>query len=94
MKRIPNGILPKFEKKTGIQAKFISAYLSDKDPAKPGRKRCILLAKASKNLGYNFTAADWMFNPKKIRTVLDHQNSNPTPQRKVLKKEGSLPCAQ
>jgi len=32
----------------------------------PGRKRCIALAKASKNLGYDFTESDWMFNPEKI----------------------------
>ncbi len=75
MKRIPNGILPKFEIKTGIQAKFISAYLSDKDPAKPGRKRCMLLAKASKDLGYGFTAVDWMFSPEKIRTALSGQSN-------------------
>ena len=70
MKRIPKSVLPKFEKKTGIKAKFISAYLNDKDPVKPGRKRCLVLADASKKLGYNFSAADWMFNPKKIRTEL------------------------
>ena len=74
MKRLPNGILPKFEQKTGIQAKFISAYLSEKDPVKPGRKRCLILAQASAELGYDFTAADWMFNPEKIKAVL---NNNP-----------------
>ncbi|WP_300456669.1 hypothetical protein [Desulfobacula sp.] len=70
MKRLPNGILPQFEQKTGIQAKFISAYLSDKDPVKPGRKRCILLEKASTELGYNFTASDWMFHPERIKAAL------------------------
>jgi len=70
MKRLPNKILPQFEQKTGIKAKFISAYLSVKDPANPGRKRCLILEKASKELGYNFTAADWMFNPGKIKKEL------------------------
>jgi len=74
MKRLPNGILPQFERKTGIQAKFISAYLSDKDPVKPGRKRCIILARASVELGYNFTASDWMFNPEKIKAALYTQS--------------------
>ena len=75
MKRIPNKILPEFEKATGIKARFISAYLSDRDPAMPGRKRCIALAKASKNLGYNFTASDWMFNPEKIKQALINKAS-------------------
>lgn len=70
MKRIPNNILPKFEEETGIKAKVISGYLSDKDPVKPGRNRCLILAGASKKLGYDFTEADWMFDPKKIRMVL------------------------
>ena len=70
MKRIPKNILPGFEKETGIQAKFISAYLSEKDPAQPSRKRCLILAKASKKLGYNFTEADWMFNQSKIKQAL------------------------
>jgi len=76
MKRIPNKILPEFEKATGIKARFISAYLSERDPAMPGRKRCIALAKASKNLGYDFTESDWMFNPEKIKQTL---LSQPTP---------------
>jgi len=42
----------------------------------PGRKRCIALAKASKNLGYDFTESDWMFNPEKIKQTL---LSQPTP---------------
>ncbi|MFH0960031.1 MAG: hypothetical protein V1897_15165 [Pseudomonadota bacterium] len=70
MKRIPKNILPKFEKQSGIKAKFISAYLSAKDPVCPGRKRCIRLAQASLALGYNFTASDWMFNPDKIKSAL------------------------
>lgn len=70
MKRIPNGILPKFEKKTGIKAKFISAYLSDDESVRPGRNRCIQLAKASKELGYDFTESDWMFRSEEIRQAL------------------------
>ncbi|MBI9090740.1 MAG: hypothetical protein JEZ12_16100 [Desulfobacterium sp.] len=82
MKRLPNGILPQFEQKTGIQAKFISAYLSMKDPVKPGRERCILLAQASTDLGYDFTAADWMFNPEKIKATLKtNKANNPNAQR-------------
>ncbi len=73
MKRIPKNILPQFEKETGIKAKVISAYLSDKDPAMPGRERCISLAQASRKLGYNFSAPDWMFNPGKIKQVLINQ---------------------
>ena len=73
MKRIPNKILPEFEKATGIKARFISAYLSEGDPAMPGRKRCMALAKASKKLGYNFTASDWMFDPEKIKQALINQ---------------------
>ncbi|MBI9090742.1 MAG: hypothetical protein JEZ12_16110 [Desulfobacterium sp.] len=76
MNRIPNGILPQFEKKTGIQAKFISAYLSEKNPITPGRGRCLLLAKASTELGYDFTAADWMFNPEKIKAALKPNKAN------------------
>ncbi|WP_320043215.1 hypothetical protein [uncultured Desulfobacter sp.] len=75
MKRIPNNILPKFEKETGIKAKFISAYLSEKDKVMPGRKRCLSLEKASQKLGYNFTASDWMFNPDKIKQALINQTS-------------------
>lgn len=75
MKRIPNNILPKFEAETGISARFISAYLSDKDPVMPGRKRCLVLAKASKKLGYNFNEADWMFNPSAIKKALIKQGS-------------------
>lgn len=73
MKRIPNNILPKIAKESGIKAKFISAYLSETDPVKPGRQRCLILAKASQRLGYDFTAADWMFNSKKIRQALINQ---------------------
>ena len=84
MKRIPNKILPQFEQKTGIQAKFISAYLSDKDPVKPGRNRCILLANASVALGYDFTASDWMFHPEKIKAAfLQSININPLKQLEV-----------
>lgn len=73
MKRIPKNILPLFEKETGIKAKVISAYLSEKDPAMPGRERCISLANASKKIGYDFSASDWMFNPGKIREALLNQ---------------------
>lgn len=76
MKRIPNNILPKFEKLTGIKAKCISAYLSDQDPVKPGRNRCLILADASETLGFDFTASDWMFNPEKIKEVLMSNNIN------------------
>ena len=71
-KRVPNKILPKFEQKTGIKAKVISAYLSDKDPAKPGRNRCLILGKASQELGFDFTAADWMFARGEIKKRLLH----------------------
>lgn len=73
MKRIPNNILPQFEKETGIKAKVISAYLSDKDPAMPGRKRCIYLSRASKKLGYDFSPSDWMFNPEAIKKTIIKQ---------------------
>lgn len=73
MKRIPNNILPEIEKHTGIKAKVISGYLSSKDPAMPGRNRCLILAEASRKLGYDFSAADWMFNPKKIKQSLINQ---------------------
>lgn len=75
MKRIPKNILPKFEKETGIKAKYISAYLSKKDKVMPGRERCLSLEKASKKLGYNFTASDWMFNPEKIKQALINQST-------------------
>ena len=78
MKRIPNNILPKFEKVTGIKAKFISAYLSEIDPVTPGRKRCLALERASRNLGYSFTASDWMFNPRKIKEALISNNISTT----------------
>ncbi len=75
MKRIPKNILPQFEQETGIKAKVISAYLSDKDPAMPGRKRCISLAQASKKLGYDFSASDWMFKPEAIKQTLINKAS-------------------
>jgi len=81
MKRIPNNILPEFEKKTGIRAKFISAYLSNVDPVRPGRKRCVLLADASRELGYDFSASDWMFNPEKIKADLISVDSNSNPSK-------------
>lgn len=93
MKRLPNNILPKFEQKTGIRAKFISAYLSNIDPVRPGRERCILLAKASVDLGYDFTASDWMFNPQKIKTALSNKAINQKPTSKVLQSKGIVPCA-
>jgi len=74
MKRIPRNILPQFEKETGIKAKVISAYLSSKDSAMPGRERCLILEKASKKFGYNFTASDWMFSPEKIKQALTNQS--------------------
>ena len=48
--------------------------------------------------GESTTEERWLAfkNAPSTRTkpVLKKQNSNPVPQRKVLKKEGPLPCAQ
>ncbi len=63
-------------KATGIKARVISAYLNERDPAMPGRARCLVLEKASKELGYNFSASDWMFNPEKIRKTLIDQTKH------------------
>lgn len=71
MSRIPNGILPLFEKETGIAVSHISAYLSGDRPM--SKKRSLVLGVASKSLGYDFAAADWMFNPKKIKQALINQ---------------------
>ena len=78
MKRIPNNILPKFEEKTGIPARYISAYLGD-GPVNPGRERCRVLAKASRELGYDFSESDWMFNPEKIKQALLNQDTQEQP---------------
>ena len=80
--RLQKGVLTPFEKRTGISANQISAYLrGDKDMSKA---RSLDFEEASKDLGYNFTAADWMFSPEKVKSALGNQNSNHNHQRKVL----------
>ncbi len=77
MRRIPRNTLSEFEQLTGIKAKYISAYLSSKSPIKPSGKRCLVLSKASRDLGYDFTEADWMFQPQKIRKSLIDKERSP-----------------
>lgn len=66
--RLQKGVLTPFEKRTGISANQISAYLrGDKDMSKA---RSFEFEEASKDLGYDFTAVDWMFYPDKVKTTL------------------------
>ncbi len=84
MKRIANNILKQFEKVTGISTILLCDYLAGR--RNMSKQRAIILAEASKRLGYNFTAADWMFHPKKIKTTLINI-AHPVPSqdtRKIL----------
>ena len=65
---LPRGILINFADKTGILTNNISSYLSGNRPM--SKKRAITLEKASKDLGFEFTAEDWLFRPKKIKNEL------------------------
>jgi len=62
------GALKPFEKQTGISTNLISGYLRGKRSM--SKTRSIIFENASKKLGYNFTAADWMFHPDKIKQAL------------------------
>jgi len=69
--RARKGTLKDFEKKTGISANQICAYINGR--AEMSKKRSILFEKASKELGYDttvFNAANWMFCPEKIKSAL------------------------
>jgi transcriptional regulator with XRE-family HTH domain len=66
--RLHYGALKPFEKQTGISANLISAYLRGKKPM--SKTRAFVLADSSRQLGYDFTASDWMFSPEKIKQAL------------------------
>ncbi len=73
--RLHYGALKPFEKQTGISANLISGYLCGKRPM--SKTRSIIFENASKKLGYDFTAADWMFRPDKIKqALLDTRETN------------------
>lgn len=75
MKRTPNGILPKLKEITGIPVPHLSGYLAGTRAM--SKSRSYLLENGIQELGYTFTAADWMYNPGKIKSAL--KSYNPTP---------------
>ena len=79
--RLPDGTLKSFQEITQIPVSHISAYLSGNRIM--SQKRSFVLEKASQELGYNFTATDWMFNPQKIKAALSNNNRQPRrPEKK------------
>ena len=66
--RIPKGTLKKLSKESGILNHNLSSYLAGKRTM--SKKRAIMMEKVSKNLGYNFSAEDWVFRPEKIKKYL------------------------
>lgn len=76
MSRLQKGTLTPFVKATGISANQISAYLGGRESM--SKSRSFKFAQASKKLGYDFSAADWMFNPEKIKQALAHQSPSET----------------
>ena len=75
---LPCGSLKSLSELTGIAVPHLSAYLSGTRPM--SKTRSLKLAQASKQLGYDFTASGWMFNPEKIKHALINQT---TPQEEV-----------
>ena len=65
---LPRDILEKFSLITGISKQNLSSILSGKRNI--GKQTALDLGGASKDLGYDFTASDWMFAPQKIRKTL------------------------
>ena len=72
-KFLPHGSLKAFSELTGIPVSHVSGYLSGKRTM--SKARSLLIEKASKKLGYDFKAEDWMFNPEKIKQVLIDQGA-------------------
>lgn len=66
--RVPNNILKRFETVTGISVVLLSDYLAGR--RNMSKKRALKLAQASKELGYDFKAENWMFCPEKIKSAL------------------------
>jgi len=66
--RLQKGTLKPFEELTGISANQISAYLNQR--ADMSKARSLVFEKASRDLGYDFTAADWMFDSQRVRQSL------------------------
>ncbi len=67
-KRLPNKTLKQFADITQILIPSLSDILSGGRGI--SKSRALQLEKASKKLGYSFTAYDWMFNPLEIRQQL------------------------
>ncbi len=72
--KIKYGTLKKLEALTGIPPYTVSSYLSEKKDM--SKKRAIELSEAGKQMGLNFSPADWMFQPQKIRKSLIEKERN------------------
>lgn len=69
--RIPNNTLKQFVEVTGISVVLLCDYLAER--RNMSKARALELGCASKKLGYDFTASDWMFSPEKIKQALTSQ---------------------
>ena len=60
--------------KAGISKAYLSELLNGKKK-NPSTDVVMRLEKASKKLGFGFTASDWMFNPSRIKCELMAQKA-------------------
>jgi len=72
--RISHGALKEIAPHLGISPDNLSAIINGhRDISKA---RSIMFAKACSELGYSFTASDWMFNPEKIKSAINNKANN------------------